>query len=105
MKKQLKGKLEGNFEVASVVLKKSLYSMPQSQKRMTIHTPLNEAQLTLLRLFSMEMSAQELEALRKVLMTFYEQELQKELDRVIADKKLQPKDFEKRLNKQQRTAR
>ena len=70
---------------------------------MTVHTPLNEAQLTLLRLFSREMSPEELQALRKMLMAFYEQELQKELDQVIAEKKLQPRDFEERLNKQHRT--
>lgn len=79
--------------------------MPQSQKGMTIHTPLNEVQLTLLRLFSREMSAQELEALRKLLMAFYEQELQKELSQVISDKNIQREDFEKRLNQQQRTTR
>jgi hypothetical protein len=70
---------------------------------MTVHTPLNEAQLTLLRLFSREMSPEELQALRKMLMAFYEQELQKELDQVIAEKKLQPRDFEERLNQQHRT--
>lgn len=72
---------------------------------MTIHTPLNEVQLTLLRLFSRGMSAQELEALRKLLMAFYEQELQKELSQVISDKNIQREDFEKRLNQQQRTVR
>ncbi len=79
--------------------------MPQSHKGMTIHTPLNEVQLTLLRLFSREMSAQELEALRKLLMAFYEQELQKELSQVVSDKNIQREDFEKRLNQQQRTVR
>lgn len=68
-----------------------------------VQVPLNDAQLTLLRLFSREMSQEEFHSLRKVLMEFYEQELQKELDNVIAEKKLSPRDFQERLNRQQRT--
>jgi hypothetical protein len=72
---------------------------------MTIQTPLNEAQLTLLRLFSREMTSDEIQKLRALLMEFYECELQKELERVIQEKGIQQKDFENRLNRQQRTPR
>lgn len=65
--------------------------------------PLNEAQLTLIRLFSRKMEQEEFEALQKMLLSFYDEALQKELDRVIAQKNIQPEDFETRLELQQRT--
>jgi len=65
--------------------------------------PLNEAQLTLIRLFSRKMEKEEFEALQKMLLSFYDEALQKELDRVIAQKNIQPQDFEDRLELQQRT--
>jgi|GEM_PF-893851 hypothetical protein len=65
--------------------------------------PLNEAQLTLIRLFSRKMEQEEFQALQKILLSFYDDALQKELDRVIAQKNIQPEDFETRLELQQRT--
>lgn len=70
---------------------------------MTTQAPLNEAQLTLLRLFSRQMDDQEILALRALLLEFYERSLQEELDRVIDEKAIQQKDFEDRLNRQQCT--
>ena len=65
--------------------------------------PLNEAQLTLIRLFSRKMEKEEFQALQKMLLSFYDEALQKELDRVIAQKNIQPEDFVTRLELQQRT--
>lgn len=65
--------------------------------------PLNEAQLTLIRLFSRKMEHEEWMALQSMLLSFYEEALQKELDRVISGKNIQPEDFETRLELQQRT--
>ena len=71
----------------------------------TEQPPLNEIQLTLLRLFSREMSPEEVEAIRRLLLEYYEQALQDEVQRVIEDKNISPKDFEERLNQQHRTAK
>lgn len=65
--------------------------------------PLNEVQLTLLRLFSRDMSSDEIEQIKRLLMNYYEQALQQELDEVIAAKNITAADFEKRLNQQQRS--
>ncbi|KGE88174.1 MAG: hypothetical protein ACE362_09960 [Phaeodactylibacter xiamenensis] len=70
----------------------------------TKQPPLNEIQLTLIRLFSREMSSDEMAHIKQLLMDYYENELQKELDEVIADKNLTTADFEERLNQQQRNA-
>jgi hypothetical protein len=70
----------------------------------TNQPPLNEIQLTLLRLFSREMSSDEMTHIKQLLMDYYEKELQKELDVVIADKNLNPADFQERLNQQQRSS-
>lgn len=70
----------------------------------TNQPPLNEIQLTLLRLFSREMSSDEMTHIKQLLMDYYEKELQKELDEVIADKNLNPADFQERLNQQQRSS-
>jgi hypothetical protein len=70
----------------------------------TKQPPLNEIQLTLIRLFSREMSSDEMAHIKQLLMDYYENELQKELDEVIADKNLTAADFEERLNQQQRNA-
>ena len=56
---------------------------------MTTQAPLNEAQLTLLRLFSRPMDDKEILALRAMLIEFYERSLQEELDRVIDEKEIQ----------------
>jgi len=68
----------------------------------TAHPPLNEVQLMLLRLFSRKMTKAEINAVKKLLLEFYEKELQDELESVIAEKKISRRDFDDILNKQQR---
>ncbi len=65
--------------------------------------PLNEVQLMLLRLFSKPMASEDLEAIREMLLTYYEKALHKELDRVIEEKKITRADFDALLNTHQRT--
>jgi len=65
--------------------------------------PLNDVQLMLLKLFSRPVPANQLEEIREMLLNYYETELQKELDRVIAEKKITRADFDAVLNIQQRT--
>jgi len=65
--------------------------------------PLNDVQLMLLKLFSRPVTANQLEEIREMLLNYYETELQKELDRVIAEKKITRADFDAVLNIQQRT--
>jgi hypothetical protein len=50
------------------------------------------------------MSSDEMTHIKQLLMDYYEKELQKELDEVIADKNLNPADFQERLNQQQRSS-
>lgn len=49
------------------------------------------------------MSPQELESLRKILLDYYDNLMQKEVDLAIEQKGLTREDFDKILNKQQRT--
>ncbi len=65
--------------------------------------PLNEVQLMLLRLFSRPMLDNDLEAIREMLLTYYETALHKEVERVISEKNITRTDFDAVLNKQQRT--
>lgn len=51
-------------------------------------TPLNEVQIMLLKLFSRPMSAQDLQAIREMLIAYYEAMLQRELDEVIEKKQI-----------------
>ncbi|MDO8365406.1 MAG: hypothetical protein Q7T20_01330 [Saprospiraceae bacterium] len=71
----------------------------------TINTapPLNDVQLMLLRLFSRDMSKNELDAIRAMLLDYYDQALQEEVQKVIKEKKIERKDFEEKLNQQQRS--
>ena len=71
----------------------------------TEQPPLNDIQLTLLRLFSREMSPDEVAAIRRLLLDYYEHALQDELQRVIEEQNISPQDFEERLNRQQRTSK
>ncbi|MCB9293871.1 MAG: hypothetical protein H6559_12235 [Lewinellaceae bacterium] len=52
----------------------------------TEQPPLNDIQLTLLRLFSREMSTDEVEAIRRLLLDYYEHALQGEVQRVIEER-------------------
>jgi hypothetical protein len=65
--------------------------------------PLNEVQLMLLRLFSRPMPNNDLEAIREMLLTYYETALHQEVERVIKEKDIKRSDFDAVLNKQQRT--
>ena len=65
--------------------------------------PLNEVQIMLLRLFSRPMPTQDLEAIREMLLTYYEKALHEEVERVIEKKGITRADFEAVLNKQQRS--
>jgi hypothetical protein len=65
--------------------------------------PLNEVQLMLLRLFSRPMPNNDLEAIREMLLAYYETALHKEVERVIKEKDIKRVDFDAVLNKQQRT--
>ena len=65
--------------------------------------PLNEVQLMLLRLFSRPMPTQDLEAIREMLLNYYEAALHREVERVIEKKGITRADFDAVLNQQQRT--
>ncbi|MBL7817579.1 MAG: hypothetical protein JNL70_21415 [Saprospiraceae bacterium] len=65
--------------------------------------PLNEVQIMLLRLFSRPMPSQDVDAIRELLLSYYEKALHQEVEKVIETKGLTRADFETVLNKQQRT--
>ncbi|HFA47556.1 MAG TPA: hypothetical protein ENJ95_00905 [Bacteroidetes bacterium] len=65
--------------------------------------PLNETQLMLLRLFSRQVNSGDMEAIRNMLLGYYEKMLHKEVENVINEKGITRDDFEKVLSKQQRT--
>jgi hypothetical protein len=65
--------------------------------------PLNDVQLMLLRLFSRPMPNNDLEAIREMLLTYYETALHQEVARVIKEKDIKRADFDAVLKKQQRT--
>lgn len=73
------------------------------QAESPIQTPLNDVQLILLRLFSRPMSQRDTEAIRKMLLDYYDTLLQQEVDKVIEEKGIQREDFERLLNQDQRT--
>lgn len=73
------------------------------QAESSIQTPLNDVQLMLLRLFSHPMSKSDTEAIRKMLLNYYETLLQQEVDKVIEEKGIQREDFERLLNQDCRT--
>lgn len=64
--------------------------------------PLNEVQLMLLRLFSRPMPEYDLEAIREMLLSYYETTLHNEVERIIKEKDITRADFDVVLNKQQR---
>ena len=68
-----------------------------------INTPLNDIQLMLLKLFSRSSSSKDMEAIRHLLLDYYNKSLQAELDTVIEQKNITRADYDKVLNKQQRT--
>ena len=64
---------------------------------------LNDVQLTLLKLFSRKMSESEQMDIKQILLNYYDNALQKEVQNVIQEKGYTKQDFEKVLNKSQRT--
>ncbi len=71
--------------------------------QMSATQPLNEVHLMLLRLFSRPMPDYDVEAIREMLLTYYEAALQKEVERVIDQKGITRADFDLVLNQQERT--
>jgi hypothetical protein len=73
---------------------------------MTMNTSvqgLNEVQLTLLKLFSRKMSEDEQTEIKEMLLSYYDNALQREVQSVIKKKGYTKNDFEKVLNNSQRT--
>jgi hypothetical protein len=73
---------------------------------MTVNTSiqgLNEVQLTLLKLFSRRMSEDEQTEIKEMLLSYYDNALQREVQSVIKKKGYTKNDFEKVLNNSQRT--
>jgi hypothetical protein len=66
--------------------------------QMSAIQPLNEVQMMLLRLFSRPMPEYDVEAIREMLLTYYETALQKEVERVIEQKGIKRADFDRILN-------
>jgi hypothetical protein len=66
--------------------------------QMSATQPLNEVQMMLLRLFSRPMPEYDLEAIRELLLTYYETALHKEVERVIEQKGIKRADFDRILN-------
>lgn len=64
---------------------------------------LNDVQLMLLRLFSRPMSKKDEHSIRKLLLDYYNNVLQNEVDEVIKNKNITREDFENILKQQQRT--
>jgi hypothetical protein len=62
---------------------------------MSATQPLNEVQMMLLRLFSRPMSEHDVEAIRELLLTYYETALHKEVERVIEQKGIKRADFDR----------
>jgi len=62
--------------------------------------PLNDVQLMLLRLFSRPVSTQDMDAIQNILLDYYNNALQKELDRVIEEKNITREDYDKILSNQ-----
>ena len=59
--------------------------------------PLNDVQMMLIRLFSRPMPEYDVEAIRELLLTYYETALQREVERVIEQKGITRADFDKIL--------
>jgi hypothetical protein len=66
--------------------------------QMSATQPLNEVQMMLLRLFSRPMPEYDVEAIREMLLTYYETALHKEVARVIEEKGIKRADFDRILN-------
>ena len=67
-----------------------------------IQTPLNATQMMLLRLFSRPMTTESTEAIRKLLMDYYDKMLQEEVEKAIVEKGITDADYEALKNKSYR---
>jgi hypothetical protein len=65
--------------------------------------PLNEAQMMLLKLFSRPMTEEQTKSFKKVVLDYYNQMLQEEVEKVIAEKNITRQDFDKLYEQKQRT--
>jgi hypothetical protein len=63
-----------------------------------IHTELNPIQVSLLRLFNRPMSDEETLELKELLVSHYSAMLEKEVGKVVKDRKYTQKDFDDMLN-------
>lgn len=61
--------------------------------------PMNTTQMMLLRLFSRPMTEESTEAIRKLLMDYYDKMIQEEVEKAIAEKGITNADFEAMKNK------
>jgi len=73
------------------------------QRTGSVSMPLNDVQLMLLRLFSRPMTKSDTEAIRKMLLDYYETLLQQEVDKVMEEKGLTREDFDRLLNEDKRS--
>ncbi len=64
---------------------------------------LNEVQLKLINIFSKKMSKSEQNDIENLLLTYYNNQLQKEIELVTAEKKITHKAIDLQLNQSQRT--
>ncbi len=65
---------------------------------------LNDVQISLLRMFNRGMTEQETAEVKRLLMRFYDEKLQREIDRVEAEKGYTTADYDSMLNNSNRTA-
>ena len=66
-------------------------------------TKLNGVQITLLRMFNRDMTEQEIVEVRKLILDYYDEKLDAELDKVVAEKGYNQRDYNAILNHQNRT--
>jgi hypothetical protein len=74
-----------------------------SSKREIHFNELNDVQLGLLRMFSRPMSKEKILKLKRAIVTFLSDELDKEVEKTVAEKKITSKDYEALKHKHQRT--
>ena len=76
-------------------------SLHTSQKR---PHKLNDVQVSLLRMFSRDMTEQEITEVKRLLMSYYDEKLQVEIERVETEKGYISADYDAMLNGDNRTA-
>ncbi|WP_428657149.1 hypothetical protein [Runella sp.] len=65
--------------------------------------PLNDVQLSLLRMFARPMSEEQTLKIRRALVQFLSNEVDNELEKVVKEKNITDKDYDKLRNQHQRT--